>query len=213
MSDHYFSESPASDLKPREIDAVLGGEPRSVLTSGGVFSPEHLDRGTEVLLHTLQHLREQQQDGNGSPTHPSGAVLDLGCGWGPIALSAALAEPHREVWAIDVNERARELTATNAERLGLSNVRVVAPDEVPTALRFAQIHSNPPIRVGKKVLHEMLAHWLPRLAPGGTAYLVVAKHLGADSLQKWINAEFDELEVTRVARNKGFHVIEVTRPI
>lgn len=201
MNQHYFSESPAGDLRPREIEVELAGAPHTVVTAGGVFSPEQLDRGTAVLLRTLAKLDDEAE----------GPVLDLGCGWGPIALSAALEGPDREVWAVDVNERSRALTAENAARLGLENVRVAPPEEVPAGIVFGEIRSNPPIRVGKEVLHGMLRLWLPRLAPGGFASLVVAKHLGADSLQRWIAAEFEDLAVDRVGRDKGFHVIEARR--
>lgn len=213
MNQHYFSEAPAGAYEPREIEAMLGGKTRRVLTAGGVFSPEHLDQGTALLLQTLAEIdgpeRADVADDEGSDR---AAILDLGCGWGPIALDAALRHPGAEVWAVDVNERARELTAANAERLGLAGVRTCAPEAVPAGIRFASIRSNPPIRVGKQVLHGMLREWLPRLAAGGSAHLVVAKHLGADSLQRWIAAEFPELEVARLARGKGFHVIEAFRP-
>ncbi|WP_025133253.1 class I SAM-dependent methyltransferase [Leucobacter sp. PH1c] len=201
MTEHYFSEAPTGDFRPRDIEVVLAGAPRQVHTAGGVFSPEHLDRGTEVLLRTLERAEDPRP----------GAVLDLGCGWGPIALAAALEDPEREVWAVDVNERSRELTRANAARLGLPGVRVAAPEDVPAELTFGEIRSNPPIRVGKEVLHGMLQLWLPRLAPGGAAHLVVAKHLGADSLQRWIATEFPELAVDRAARDKGFHVIRAER--
>lgn len=205
MTQHYFSETPSGEYRPREIEVVLAGAPRTVTTAGGVFSPEHLDRGTAVLLRALE--RESGPAGEGS-----GPILDIGCGWGPIALSAALETPGREVWAIDVNERSRELTRENAARLGLANVLVRAPEEVPDELRFAGIRSNPPIRVGKEVLHGILRRWLPRLVDGGAAHLVVAKHLGADSLQRWIAAEFPDLDVGRAARDRGFHVIAARRP-
>jgi len=200
VTQHYFSETPAGEYRAREIEVDLAGAPRTVTTAGGVFSPEHLDRGTAVLLRALDDAGEG-----------SGPILDIGCGWGPIALDAALRAPERAVWAIDVNERSRELTLQNAARLGLANVRVAAPDEVPQELRFAEIRSNPPIRVGKDALHGILRQWLPRLAEGGAAHLVVAKHLGADSLQRWIGAEFPELDVDRAARDKGFHVIRAIR--
>ena len=199
VNQHYFSESPAGDFTTREIEVTLAGATRSVVTAGGVFSPEHVDRGTEILLRELPE------------TAGDGAILDVGCGWGPIALSAALEAPDRTVWAIDVNERSRELTRLNSARLGLSNIRVAAPEDVPADLRFSEIRSNPPIRVGKDALHEILRQWLPRLELGGSAHLVVAKHLGADSLQRWIGSEFPDLEVARVARDKGFHVIAARR--
>ncbi|CAG7597968.1 class I SAM-dependent methyltransferase [Leucobacter soli] len=216
MDQHYFSESPAGEFVPREIEVELAGAPRRLVTAGGVFSPEHLDQGTRVLLRTLAGLQESGEShgnhGQALDTASTDApILDIGCGWGPIALDTALRDPGSEIWAVDVNARARELTTANASRLGLTNVRVAAPDEVPAELRFGSIRSNPPIRVGKAVLHGLLRQWLPRLAPGGSAHLVVAKHLGADSLQRWIAAELPELTVTRVARDKGFHVIEARR--
>ena len=92
--------------------------------------------------------------------------------------------------AVDVNERARALCATNVERAGLTNVRVFAPEDVPAGMTFAAIYSNPPIRIGKAALHDLLRGWLDRLRPGaGTAELVVHKHLGADSLARWLAAE------------------------
>jgi len=212
VNEHYFSETPSGDFSPREIEVVLAGVPRTVMTAGGVFSPDHLDRGTAVLLRALEKLVDVGRAESAASVEDRGPILDLGCGWGPIALTAALTEPTREVWAVDINERSRNLTAKNAQMLGLVNVRVAAPDDVPEQLRFGAILSNPPIRVGKAALHGLLRRWLPRLAPAGAAYLVVAKHLGADSLQKWIASEFTDLEVTRVARDKGFHVICAARP-
>lgn len=239
MNQHYFSESPAGDFTPREIEIELQGASYSVLTAGGVFSPEHLDQGTAILLSALPGLSalpqaaefptaaevDEQDEPAGLPAESAASVapvassaaasadpiLDIGAGWGPIALDAALAHPGREVWAIDVNERSRELTARNAERLGLTNVRVAAPDDVPADLVFAEIRSNPPIRVGKEALHGILETWLPRLSPDGAAFLVVAKHLGADSLQRWIAETFPDLAVDRASRKKGFHVIRAVR--
>jgi len=204
VTQHYFSESPVGDARQREIEVELAGAPRLLVTAGGVFSPEHLDQGTAVLLRTLEKASY-------GTTPLAGPLLDLGCGWGPIALSAALTHPSAEIWAVDINERARSLASENAARLGLENLRVAAPADVPTTVEFAEIHSNPPIRIGKQALHALLEQWLPRLAPGGSATLVVAKHLGADSLQSWIAAEFPELTVTRIARDKGFSVIKAVK--
>jgi len=197
-SDHYFTASPGSQATPKDIQVSLAGQDFTLQTSGGVFSPDHVDRGTEILLKK-------------APAPEAGPILDLGCGWGPIALSCALQLPDEEVWAVDVNERARDLARANAERLGLTNVHVRAPEEVPADLRFAEIWSNPPIRVGKTILHGILEQWIPRLMHGGFAYLVVAKHLGADSLQRWIGERFENIEVQRYARDKGFHILQVER--
>lgn len=216
MTQHYFSETPGGEYRTREIEVVFGDASHTLLTAGSVFSPEQLDRGTRTLLDVL--AAQDAEDGRRvaasetaadetSDTNLTSPILDIGCGWGPIALAAALQFPKREVWAIDVNERARELTIANAARLGLTNVRVSAPADVPETLTFGEIRSNPPIRVGKQVLHGILEHWLPRLNSGGAAYLVVAKHLGANSLQEWIESTIPDLTVDRFARSKGFHVI------
>jgi 16S rRNA G1207 methylase RsmC len=203
MADHYFSEAPAGEAQLRTLTVRLGGRDVEVDTAGGVFSPGHVDTGTRVLLQPV-------------PDPAPGALLDLGCGWGPIALDAALrareARVPLQVWAVDVNERARELTARNAAALGLTDVRTVAPEDVPADVRFSAIWSNPPIRVGKAVLHGMLSAWLPRLEPGGAAHLVVAKKLGADSLREWLDREFGaDCDVERTATAKGFRILRVTR--
>lgn len=201
MSDnHYFASSPEGPLVPREITVTLNGNKYSVLTAGGVFSPEHIDQGTQVLLAHLEKA------------NPSGNFLDIGCGWGPIALALALHSPKATIYAIDVNERSLELTKLNADRLGLTNIVVCKPEEVPSEIEFDEIWSNPPIRVGKVVLHEILTLWINRLTSGGTARLVVQKNLGSDSLHKWLIQEFDdEFESTRIDTSKTFRVLKVTR--
>jgi len=198
--DHYFSSSPLSDPKPRTIRVVLAGREVEVDTAAGVFSPDRVDVGTSVLL------------AHAPAAPPSGNLLDLGCGWGPIALSAALESPHATVWAVDVNERALDLVRTNAEKLRIPNVIAATPDQVPADLEFATIRSNPPIRVGKHELHSMLEQWMPRLSLGSDAWLVVARNLGADSLQRWLQGELaDGWSVLRSATNKGFRVLRVRR--
>jgi len=193
-SDHYFTAQPAGEASFRTITVTLAGRELAVTTAGGVFSPEHLDTGTRVLLERV-------------PAPPAtGDLLDLGCGWGPIAISLALQSPDATVWAVDVNERALGLVRRNCAKLGISNVNAALPSDVPGDLRFAAIWSNPPIRVGKQELHAILEQWLPRLDDDATAWLVVAKHLGAESLQRWI-ADSLGLEVERAANSKGFRVL------
>ncbi|GAA4376785.1 class I SAM-dependent methyltransferase [Agromyces bauzanensis] len=197
-SDHYFSSSPRSDPGARTIRLRLAGREVELVTAAGVFSPEHLDQGTRVLLDTV-------------PEPPSsGHLLDLGAGWGPIALSLAIRSPDATVWAVDVNERALDLVRRNSTRLGITNVNAVLPADVPPDVRFATIWSNPPIRVGKQELHAMLSHWLPRLDDDAVAWLVVAKHLGAESLQRWLGDEL-HLEVERAANSTGFRVLAARR--
>lgn len=197
-SEHYFSETPGSNYKPKQINVTINGREVTVTTAGGVFSPDHIDQGTNVLL---AHLDEAPAGGD---------ILDIGCGWGPIALSLASHSPKATIWAVDVNERSLELTAANAARLGLTNIKCVKPEDVPRDLKFSGIWSNPPIRVGKEVLHEIMLNWLPRLQDEADAYLVVQKNLGADSLHRWLEAELPEnFSTIRVDTAKSFRVLRV----
>ena len=198
--DHYFSQEPGSALKHKSIVIPVAGELTAVTTASGTFSPAQLDFGTEVLIEQMDLAPE------------TGDLLDLGCGWGPIALNLAKLRPNTKVWAVDVNTRSVELTAKNAKDLGLSNITAVVPDQVPEDLLFSGIWSNPPIRIGKKELHELLLKWLPRLAVGAEAYLVVQKNLGSDSLQKWLTEELGgNYEVSRHTSIKTYRVIKVKK--
>jgi len=194
VAEHYFDKVPSSDDRRRDVTAHVRGRELVFTTSNGVFSHDGLDQATAVLLHH-------------EVPPAAGVVLDLGCGWGAIACSVALAGP--TVWAVDVNERALELTRVNAERLGVT-VHTALPDDVPTDLVVDEIWSNPPIRIGKQALHDLLLRWLPRLAPDGVARLVVGKNLGADSLQRWLVEQGWPTRRTHSAR--GFRVLEVRRP-
>lgn len=196
-SEHYFAETPGSDFKPKRITIQLLGKSVEVETAGGTFSPDRLDQGTAVLL---SHVQIAPRGGN---------LLDIGCGWGPIALSLALQAPQATVWAVDVNERSLQLTRENAARLGVTNLKACRPDEVPAELTFDGIWSNPPIRVGKEVLHGILQTWLPRLSAGASAYLVVQKNLGSDSLHRWLDQVMPALETSRVDTAKAFRVLRV----
>lgn len=198
--EHYFSEAPSGDFRPRQIAVELAGRSVTLTTASGVFSPDHVDTGTEVLFRLVPALPQR------------GNVLDIGAGWGPIALTMALQSPDCVVWAVDVNERALELVRMNARAIGVTNVRAVTPDQVPDDIEFAAIWSNPPIRIGKQALHDLLLHWLPRLQLGAQAHLVVQKNLGADSLQQWLAVTLGSAAVVeRVGLKKGFRVLRVQR--
>lgn len=199
-SDHYFTAAPASAENLRTIRVTLAGQELEVTTAGGVFSPDRVDAGTAVLFASMP------------PLPPGGNFLDLGSGWGPISITMALASPHATVWAVDVNERALDLVRRNAEALGITNINAVQPDDVPDDVVFRTIRSNPPIRVGKDVLHDMLERWIPRLDERSDAWLVVQRNLGADSLQRWLGTTFHPgYSVFRTATGKGYRVLKVRK--
>ena len=193
---HYFSPSPDTPSQPGSVRLDLPDLSLTLRTDRGVFSGGRIDPGTKVLL-----------DDAGPAIPPGSDVLDLGCGYGPIALTLATRLPGARVWAVDVNGRALDLTRTNAEAAELTNVVVARPDEVPPAVRFAAVWSNPPVRVGKAALHDLLARWLGRLTDHGCGRLVVHKNLGADSLQRWLAGEGWAVE--RVRSRLGYRVLEV----
>jgi len=200
VDEHYFTPSPATDDRRHPLRVRLAGQDLDLVSSASVFSGHGLDKATAVLLARLDEVTEPPADGD---------ILDLGCGWGPIALTAALLHPEARVWAVDVSERARALTAENARRAGLENITVLAPEEVPADLALDAIWSNPPIRIGKSALHELLREWTARLRPTGTAALVVGKNLGADPLARWLGEQLPERTVAKVASAKGFRILEI----
>lgn len=204
MNEHYFSAAPTGHERRRHIDVTLAGQSFRVQTAGSIFSPDGIDRGTEILFDVVP-----------APP-PQGRFLDIGSGWGPIALTMGLYAPQAQITAVEVNERAAELTASNAQQLGISNITVAHPDDVSDDARFDLIWANPPIRIGKKALHDILRRWLPTLNPGGHAWLVVAKKLGADSLMPWIDSMLQDeypgqFTIRRAATNKGFRILHIER--
>ena len=200
VDEHYFTPSPSTEDRRFPLQVRLAGRDLELVSSASVFSGRGLDKATAVLLDRLDEIAEPP---------PGATIVDLGCGWGPIALSAALLHPDAQVWAVDVSERARELTAENARRAGLDNVRVLSPDEIPEDLAPDAIWSNPPIRIGKEALHALLQEWTARLAPAGTAALVVGRNLGADPLARWLDDQLPGRRVEKVASAKGFRILEV----
>jgi len=193
---HYFAERPDVASSRRAVSLTLPDVAMTLVTDRGVFGAEGVDPGTRYLLLEV-------------PAPPAaGNLLDLGSGYGPIALTMARRAPGAVVWAVDVNERARDLCAENARAHGLANVRSVAPDEVPDDVAFATIWSNPPIRIGKPALHALLVRWLSRLAPDAVAHLVVQRHLGADSLAAWLTAH--GYPTVRRGSRQAYRLLDVT---
>lgn len=193
--EQYFTGQPSTASAPIEIIVHLDGLEFPLLTDTGVFSRGRLDRGTAVLLRQAP------------PPASSGHLLDLGCGAGPVAVALAMRSPEATVWACDVNERALELCRRNVARLGLDNVNVAHPDDIDPEVRFTQLWSNPPIRIGKQQLQMLLTRWLERL--DGDAWLVVQRHLGADSLQRWLAGI--GCPTVRWASQAGYRLLHVER--
>ncbi|MCY3663705.1 MAG: methyltransferase [bacterium] len=234
-ADHYFSPSPGSRRRDRTVTLRLRDVTLDLRTDRGVFSAGRVDPGTLLLL---KHAPlPPPPAGNGSEAAARRVLADVGCGYGPIAVTLALRAPDAAIWAVDVNERARELAAANLATAGVTvgggetraadsgrgvdralpedgerdrgggQATVCAPEEVPAALRFDAVYCNPPVRIGNEALDELLRDWLSRLRPGGFAVLVMHKNLGADSLVR----RLADAGTTprRLAIGGGYRVLQV----
>ena len=205
MTDHYFSADPSVPFARERFTCEVWGQRLELVSGSGVYSRGRLDIGTSVLF------RETDPP-------PPGRVLDLGTGYGVIGLAIAAAwraagvpvGADSAVTGVEVNQRAVLLAEENAAALGLADrFGACSPEAVPGSTTFDEIWSNPPIRIGKQALHELLLHWFARLRPGGRAVMVVGKNLGGDSLQTWLTDQ--GYPTTRLASAKGFRVLE-SRP-
>jgi 16S rRNA (guanine1207-N2)-methyltransferase len=196
LSEQYFASEPSAAHRPGTVHVLLPDVHLELDTDSGVFSPRRLDAGTRLLLDVAP------------PPPQSGNLLDLGCGYGPLALVLASRSPGARIWAVDVNTRALALTSANANKAGLANVTASLPDDPAIASQLDLIWSNPPVRIGKNALHDMLGGWLERLTPAGAAYLVVQRNLGSDSLHRWLAGSGWTAE--RAAARAGYRVHKVT---
>jgi 16S rRNA (guanine1207-N2)-methyltransferase len=198
-AEHYFSAEPGVPEQSRYVVLEAAGRRLRVESASGVFSATKVDPGTALLLRKAP-----------PPPDSTANLLDLGCGYGPIALHLALCAPRSTVYAVDVNRRALDLVRRNAEAHGVTNIVAGVPEDIDPTLRFDQVWSNPPIRVGKEELHRLLNLWIPRLSDGGTGWLVVARNLGGDSLQQWLTA--NGWPTHRHASAKGYRILRVEKP-
>ena len=195
---HYFDDDPSVPSAERTVELVLPDVRLDLTTDRGVYGRSGVDVGTKLLL----------LDGP-EPVDGDRELVDVGAGYGPIACTLAGRNPGARVWAVEVNGRARDLCRRNALAAGLDNVVVAAPDEVPAGLVIDRIWSNPPIRIGKENLHRLLTRWLSQLGPAGSAHLVVQRHLGADSLARWLTDQGWRVERRR--SRKAFRLLDVDR--
>lgn len=197
-NEQYFASNPRVAAKPRELEIELSGMLFRVHTAAGVFSGEGLDKGTAVLLRKVPPLPE------------NGVFVDVGCGWGPLTLVMARLRPEAQVIGVDVNSRALEFTSRNAQDNHLDNVTVLSESAALADIAPASVDviwSNPPIRIGKTALHEMWEQWRQKLRPGGVAYVVMGKNLGADTFTIW--AQDHGWKAEKIASSKGFRLLEL----
>lgn len=200
--DHYYSSKPSSESHRERIEVDLLGRKFLFETDAGVFSKKRVDFGSEVLMATAENV-----------SFPEGDLLDMGCGYGPIGLYLAKAFPNRQIEMVDINERAILLAKENAKINTIENVEIYASNlfEQVENHQFAGIISNPPIRAGKKVVHQILEEAHDYLMPGGSLLIVIQKKQGAPSARKKMEEVFGN--VKRVALEKGYWVLASTKDL
>ena len=200
MSEHYYSNKPQTESKPRQWKFTLLGNVFIFETDSGVFSKSEVDFGSRVLIETFQ-IPEIE-----------GAILDVGCGYGPIGLSIAKQNPECTVYMMDINERAVALSKKNAQVNGVQNVRIFESDglaSVEDGLQVAAILTNPPIRAGKETVFKFYDGAYEKLSAGGELWIVIQKKQGAPSTVNHLEEMFTEVEV--VEKKKGYWIIRAKK--
>lgn len=195
MSEHYFSNKPQSKTSPKQWTYQLRDKTYMFTSDIGVFSKNEVDFGSRLLIESFQE------------PNVSGDLLDLGCGYGPIGISVAASFENRNVVMADVNERALALAEKNASINDVRNTEVVRSDRLTNLAgrKFAAILTNPPIRAGKKVVHQMFEDSNAALLPQGELWVVIQKKQGAPSAMEKIEDLFGNVEV--VKRDKGYYIL------
>lgn len=194
--DHYYTSKPTSESNRETWETKIEGKKFTYTTDSGVFSKNRIDVGSEVLMTTAAEVK-----------FPEGNLLDVGCGYGPIGIYLGQMFPDRQIEMVDVNERALELAELNAAANNVSNVKIYSSNlfEQVENKQFAGILSNPPIRAGKKVVHQILETAYDHLVEGGQLLIVIQKKQGAPSAKKKMEEVFGNVE--RINLDKGFWIL------
>jgi len=198
VADHYYTNRPGAAHDEQQFTFELRGKELRFWTDAGVFSRDRIDFGSVLLIENMDI--------------PSRArVLDVGCGYGPIGLTAAGLAAEGQVTMIDVNERAVSLARRNAELNGVKNVEVLVSD-VYSGVQGKQydiILTNPPIRAGKEIVHRIFTEGYELLTEGGEMWVVIQKKQGAPSALKKLQETYHE--VIEVDRKKGYHIFRAIK--
>lgn len=195
MGNHYYTNQPEVAHNRKQWEFPLRGKNFKFITDSNVFSKGAVDFGSRVLIDAFD-----------DENLPEGSILDVGCGYGPMGLSLAHST-ERFVEMVDVNERAVELAKENAALNGIGHVKAYVSNvyELVESNDFAAVISNPPIRAGKSVVHEIISGSYDKLVSGGTLTIVIQKKQGAPSAQKKMEEIFGN--VTIVTKEKGYFIL------
>ncbi|MEH6992291.1 class I SAM-dependent methyltransferase [Neobacillus drentensis] len=199
MSEHYYSRTQKVESEPKYWDFTLRSQLFRFKTDNGVFSKKEVDFGSRLLIEAFELPNVE------------GSVLDVGCGYGPIGLSIAKNYPERIVHMIDVNERAIELSKANAVQNAVHNVEIYESDTLINVkeFNFAAILTNPPIRAGKKTVHDIFEQSYEHLVAGGELWIVIQKKQGAPSALEKLKERFSTVET--IDKSKGYFIIKAVK--
>lgn len=197
MAQQYFSQTPESRSCPNELQVELFGRRLRFTADSGVFCRDRLDYGSEVLLKAIPHGTLGQR------------ILEIGCGWGPVCCFLKVCNPDSFVTAVDVNERAVELTVQNFKRNGLDAEAFVSDGTQNCSGEFDTVVTNPPIRAGKKVIYRIFSQSYDCLVKGGRLFIVIRKQQGAPSAQKYLEELFETVCI--IERSDGYWVMECVK--
>lgn len=199
MSEHYYSRTQKVESEPKFWDFTLRSQLFRFKTDNGVFSKKEVDFGSRLLIEAFELPNVE------------GSVLDVGCGYGPIGLSIAKNYPERIVHMIDVNERAIELSKANAVQNAVHNVEIYESDTLINVkeFNFAAILTNPPIRAGKKTVHDIFEQSYEHLVTGGELWIVIQKKQGAPSALEMLKERFTTVET--IDKSKGYFIIKAVK--
>lgn len=198
MSEHYYTSRPSAGHDEHRFTAALRGVETQFVTDAAVFSRDRVDFGSALLIEAME-------------IGPTDTVLDVGCGYGPIGITAARLAPQGRVYMVDVNERAAELARRNLAENGIQNAEVRVGDALaPVAgLAFDKVLTNPPIRAGKAVVYAIVEQAHQALKPGGSLWVVIQTKQGAPSMKKKLQETFGDVE--DVDRQAGFHIFKAVK--
>lgn len=195
---HYYSNQPETAHDRKELKAELRGHSLRFISDAGVFSKSGIDYGSRVLIDAMEFA-------------PDASVLDVGCGYGPIGLTAARLAPQGHVTMIDINSRAVELARENARLNGITNVTILESDLFAAVKdqAFDVVLTNPPIRAGKETVHTIFAEAWNHLRQGGQLWVVIQKKQGAPSAMAKLETLFGQVE--EVTKDKGYRIFKATK--
>lgn len=199
MTQHYYTNDPVAAHDEAEFIARLRGREFRFRTDAAVFSRDRVDFGSQLLIETVELASDD-------------AVLDLGCGYGPLGVTAAAFVPKGRVYLVDVNQRAADLARRNLEENGLAQrgeVRVGDGTSPVAGIAFTKVLCNPPVRAGKATVQRLMSEAHGALAPGGSLWVVIQNKQGAPSLRAYLEQLFGNCE--DVARKAGYRILVATK--